>query len=446
MSAFRRIYSVSLRSLLVNTEKKTRLGGLIYNNSNRIHYRYLSQDSFRDKLKKIVDYDSSDKVENKKDENVSNDNVVDSNTKSSENGDNNIKNSSDNNSNSENISNSNTETSNTNINKLPSFNIGDIFGNLKDNVVNSYYFLDENIRLAWKEMTNQDQPSKIQKKVVQASSYKPVKKDDNDSDHDKNDDEKEEEIRQGGSEIVLVKDRGTAWDQMKARLQDSPIIKELYKRSKKLQDVAASTDIGKQAFQAGQNIKDKISDVREFWETSQNPIVYTVSGIVENITGQTEEGICLTEFKKLDPDFILEDWADEIKKQLVPVIIKAHLVGDTKTLKPWLGEACYKKLCADIGARKADGLTFDSNIIEIDENKISCSYLEERGYPVIQAVYAVQIINCVKNRKGEIVEGGETQVKQRFYVMIFQQCYIEETGSVQWKIADYMLAGDLDFY
>ncbi len=446
MSAFRRICTAPLRSLLIHAEKK-KFVGIVYNN-NRTQYRFLSQDSFRDKLKKIVDKDSGDNVESKTNENLMNDKEkVNSNTKASDN-DNSSNPNESSNSNSENSTyNDSKETSNTtNINQLPSFNVGDIVGNIKDTVINSYYFLNENIRLAWKEMTNQDQPSKIQKKVVQAASYKPVKKDNEDKDDDENVDDKVEELRQGGSEIVLVKDRGSAWDQMKARLQDSPIIKELYKRSKKLQDVAASTDIGKQAFQAGQNIKDKISDAREFWETSQNPIVYTVSGIVENITGQTEEGICLAEFKKLDPDFILEEWADEIKKQLVPVIIKAHLEGNTKALKPWLGEACYKKLAADIGARRADGLTFDSNIIEIDENKISCNFLEERGYPVVQAVYAVQIINCVKNKKGEIVEGGETQVKQRFYVMLFQQCYIEETGSVQWKIIDYMLAGDVDFY
>ena len=445
MSAFRRICTVPLRSLLLNANKKKFIG-FVYNN-NRNQYRFLSQDSFRDKLKKLVDNDSGDNVESKTNENVSNNKEkLRLNTEASDNNNNSNSNNNGSNNNSDNSTDNNSkENSNTtNLNQIPSFNIGEIIGDIKDKVINSYYFLNENIRLAWKEMINQDQPSKIQKKVVQASSYKPVKEDTNDN--NENVDEKEEELRQGGSEIVLIKDRGSAWDQMKARLQDSPIIKELYKRSKKLQDVAASTDIGKQAFQAGQSIKDKISDAREFWETSQNPIVYTVSGIVENITGQTEEGICLAEFKKLDPDFVLEEWADEIKKQLVPVIIKAHLEGNTKALKPWLGEACYKKLAADIGARRADGLTFDSNIIEVDENKISCNFLEERGYPIIQAVYAVQIINCVKNKKGEIVEGGETQVKQRFYVMLYQQCYIEETGSVQWKIVDYMLAGDVDFY
>ena len=445
MSAFRRICTVPLRSLLLNANKKKFIG--FVHNNNRNQYRFLSQDSFRDKLKKLVDNDSGDNVESKTNENVSNNKEkLRLNTEASDNNNNSNSNNNGSNNNSDNSTDNNSkENSNTtNLNQIPSFNIGEIIGDIKDKVINSYYFLNENIRLAWKEMINQDQPSKIQKKVVQASSYKPVKEDTNDN--NENVDEKEEELRQGGSEIVLVKDRGSAWDQMKARLQDSPIIKELYKRSKKLQDVAASTDIGKQAFQAGQSIKDKISDAREFWETSQNPIVYTVSGIVENITGQTEEGICLAEFKKLDPDFVLEEWADEIKKQLVPVIIKAHLEGNTKALKPWLGEACYKKLAADIGARRADGLTFDSNIIEVDENKISCNFLEERGYPIIQAVYAVQIINCVKNKKGEIVEGGETQVKQRFYVMLYQQCYIEETGSVQWKIVDYMLAGDVDFY
>jgi len=45
-----------------------------------------------------------------------------------------------------------------------------------------------------------------------------------------------------------------------------------------------------------------------------------------------------------------EEWAEEVKRNLAPIIIRAQLAGDTKTLKPWLGEAVYNKLAADIRA------------------------------------------------------------------------------------------------
>lgn len=43
-----------------------------------------------------------------------------------------------------------------------------------------------------------------------------------------------------------------------------------------------------------------------------------------------------------------EEWEQEIRRNVAPRIIKAHLQGDLKTLKPWLGEAVYNKLAADI--------------------------------------------------------------------------------------------------
>jgi import inner membrane translocase subunit TIM44 len=73
-----------------------------------------------------------------------------------------------------------------------------------------------------------------------------------------------------------------------------------------------------------------------------------------------------------------------------------------KTLKPWLGEAVYNKLAADIRLRKGDGIEFDSNILNIDENAIVMKILDD-DRPIIVVVYMVQQINCIR-KKGEIVE------------------------------------------
>jgi hypothetical protein len=54
--------------------------------------------------------------------------------------------------------------------------------------------------------------------------------------------------------------------------------------AKVYQKAASETDIGKSAQKATQNVRDKIEDAREFWETSQNPIIHTLSGkSIENI-------------------------------------------------------------------------------------------------------------------------------------------------------------------
>jgi hypothetical protein len=167
----------------------------------------------------------------------------------------------------------------------------------------AYYSFRDNLQLAWEEMTGQNKQTTLSKKVQQAETYKkPTKKSDDD------DEEEEEEVYDGPSAIVLVKEPESAWERMKQRLQDSPIIREMLKGGAKIGKSAADTDLGKKAQEGVQNVKDKMEDAREFWETSQNPLVYTISGVWENLTGETEEGMCITEIRKLDPGFMKEDW------------------------------------------------------------------------------------------------------------------------------------------
>jgi predicted translin family RNA/ssDNA-binding protein len=90
---------------------------------------------------------------------------------------------------------------------------------------------------------------------------------------------------------------------MKARLQSSPIFREILKNSKKISSAAANTDIGKKAQEVTNKVQDKIEDIREIWETSQNPLVYTLSGVWDSMTAETEEALTLTAIQKLDPNF-----------------------------------------------------------------------------------------------------------------------------------------------
>ena len=201
----------------------------------------------------------------------------------------------------------------------------------------SYAFVVENTLLAYDEMMGHTKESLLTKKVHQAESFRPAKKKKVEGDGEEEEEEEEEKYA-GTQALVFVAEPRSAWESMKDRLQDSPFIKEILKSSKKAQQQAAATDLGKKATEASTAVKDKLEDAREFWETSQNPLVYTVSGIWDNMTSETEEGICTAEIRKLDPSFSKEEWAQEVKVELAPMIIKAHLAGNTSALKPWLGE------------------------------------------------------------------------------------------------------------
>lgn len=92
-----------------------------------------------------------------------------------------------------------------------------------------------------------------------------------------------------------------------------------------------------------------------------------------------------------------------MRRTLAPLVIKGHLEGNTKSLKPWLTEGVFSRLSAEIRARKADGIVFDTNILEIDENTVLLRFLET-GEAAILVIYMVQQINCIRNTAGEVVE------------------------------------------
>ena len=192
----------------------------------------------------------------------------------------------------------------------------------------------DNVKEAYAEMVGDGKETQLSRKVEQAASYRRAKKKKEDGDGEEN--EEEDEEYDGPNAIVVVKEPQNAWESMKARLSESPLIQEILKNTRKATKAAGETPIGQTASKINTGIKDKLDEAREVWETSQNPLVYTMSGIVDNLTGETEEGLAIAEIRRLDPRFNKEDWAAEVLTTLVPTVLNAHLQGDSKALKPFL--------------------------------------------------------------------------------------------------------------
>ena len=58
----------------------------------------------------------------------------------------------------------------------------------------------------------------------------------------------------------------------------------------------------------------------------------------------------------------------------------------------------------------------------------------------------VQQINCVRKKSdGTIVEGSEDDIKANSYVAAFQREYLEQTGTLQWKIVDFRFNGAIAY-
>jgi hypothetical protein len=123
-------------------------------------------------------------------------------------------------------------------------------------------------------------------------------------------------------------------------------------------------------------------DAREAWETSQNPWVYRVSSVYDTLTAESDYTAAVRELKKLDPDFTLEEWKEDVVEHNLPIIMKWFLEGKINQLKPWLGEAVFNRIAAEITARKQEGVQIDTHILAIMNSEIlACEVSgEERGF------------------------------------------------------------------
>ena len=121
-------------------------------------------------------------------------------------------------------------------------------------------------------------------------------------------------------------------------------------------------------------VKQKVDhlgeDAREAWETSQNPWVYRVSSVYDTLTAETPESIAVKELRELDPQFTLEDWRQDVVEHTLPMLMQWFLEGRTNQLKDWFGEGVFKRIAAEIAARKQEGVEIDTHVLGIMNSEI----------------------------------------------------------------------------
>lgn len=243
----------------------------------------------------------------------------------------------------------------------------------------------------------------------------------------------------GPSALVAVKEEESAWQKVSARFREAPIIQGILDAAKQ----AARTDAGKKASETAKMAKNKISDatedVREIWETSQNPWVYRLSSLYDGFFGETPMAIAIKEIRRAEPDFILEAWKDKIETIVLPGVLEAFLRGNSRDLKKWFGEAAYSRINMAIRERKTEGLVMDPNILSIDHVDVIEATAEDKQAPIILVRFQAQQINCIRNREGEIVDGAEDEVLAYYYIFAFQRDYDDEQEALRWRIVELQM-------
>ena len=203
------------------------------------------------------------------------------------------------------------------------------------------------VSLTWQELVNAGKPKSVNKKI-----------------HPTETEEGNKEYT-GPVEIMVIDESEhlTAWERMQRRLAEAPIIQDILEKGEVLYEKSGAKKVKR-------NLDHLSEDAREAWETSQNPWVYRMSSVYDTLTAEHEYTVAVRELRKLDPDFTLEEWKEDVVEHELPIIMQWLLEGKTNQLKPWLGEAVFNRIAAEIAARKQEGVQIDTHVLAIMNSEI----------------------------------------------------------------------------
>ena len=205
----------------------------------------------------------------------------------------------------------------------------------------------EEVGTAWKELISSGDRKSINKKIT------PVATAEGDKPYN------------GPVDILVIdpSEHLTAWERMQRRLQEAPIIQDVLHRTEEFYEKSGARKIK-------ERVDEVREDAREAWETSQNPWVYRVSSVYDTLTAETPESIAVKELRQLDPNFTLEDWRQDVVEHTLPRLMQWFLEGRINQLKDWFSEGVFKRIAAEITARKQEGVEIDTHVLGIMNSEI----------------------------------------------------------------------------
>jgi import inner membrane translocase subunit TIM44 len=201
--------------------------------------------------------------------------------------------------------------------------------------------------------------------------------------------------------------------------------------------------VGARVKAAKAKVSDKVEDAREVWETSQHPLVVNASFVVDSVLAETEQAKALREIQQLDAGFDQYSFVKDMQEQLIPSLARAFFSMDME----YLGRTCRESAMAQVkavqAAREVEGLWMDGTILQVQRTEIQTARSLEKGLPVILVSAQVQYIHAVKNKKDEVVEGSESEIRAAFFVLAVTREYDPATSQLEWKVMEMSMQGSM---
>ena len=236
--------------------------------------------------------------------------------------------------------------------------------------------------------------------------------------------------------LVVLEEEKRAWDQFSDSIKNTPLVQAA---------------LGFQKTEAGKRLSDATEDMREAWETSQNPWVYRAHETYHSVFAETDAGEAVRELRKIDANFTsLEDFVVEMEEEIVPEVLGAFLQGDEATLGEWCSEAAAAATRSSIQERKKLGRVMDPNILALGDFRVLQAKNIHKLGPIVVVQFMAQQINCLRDLKGEVVEGKDDEVVASFYAFALTKEVPEELeddpyAEPKWVVKEFALVGNVPY-
>ena len=198
------------------------------------------------------------------------------------------------------------------------------------------------------------------------------------------------------------------------------------------------------AFKKG---SDVLEDIRERWETSDSPIVHRIQDMQEGLFTETEQAEAYRAIRQRQPEFNINGFLAEVRRD-VPKVLGAYLKGDMEALQRTnTSKEMLERMGGQMRVWQSEQQFVDPRILHLSELELVEVRLME-GEPWVVLQFSCQQINCVRNKRGEIVDGAEDDIQAVHYLWAMQlspKDFVADDGreySAQtWQLREMVLRG-----
>jgi len=266
-----------------------------------------------------------------------------------------------------------------------------VFGSVVDKTASAVSFMDDGKAEKLKEW-------KAQRDTVSATQASMKAKEDKAAAEAKEADLPPPVVEDGPSALVVSKDNTSSWDRFGARISDMPFLHSVF----------------------------------------ENPLF-------DQLFGESEIAASIREMKEIDRFFRLEDFTEDMEYVVAPHIVRSFLEGEADELQKHLGEAAFTAVNASIKARNSQKMSLDPSILAgPQEVELKGAKLMETGAPCFIWTFNTQQVNCLRDKHGEIIEGGVDDIRTVYYAMaVTRHPELEQLDlEYPWQISELAIVGN----